>query len=796
MNVSYNWLRAIAPSITATPGELADALAMHGAPVDELVELSEGIGDVLIARVEEVRQHPYADRLRLCTVNAGGDARLQVVCGAPNVEAGGYYPFAPIGASLPGGVEIRKAKLRGESSEGMLCSARELGLGRDHAGLLALEGSDWELGGSFVEQLGLDDTRLVVDVTPNRPDLLSHLGVAREVAPGGVADIRLPAFSAAPPALEVRSARGEGEIAGIRVVVEDREGCPRYTAAIVRGVRVGPSPEWLATRLRAVGLRPINNVVDATNYVLHELGQPLHAFDLERIGGAEIRVRRARAGETLRTLDGTDRVLSEETLVIADAERAVALAGLMGGEESEVTAETTALLIECALFDPRRVRRAARALGLSTDASHRFERGVDPELQPLALSRVVDLIVATAGGAADPLLLDVGGSPAERSVVALRQERVARVLGVEIDAAEIARILEPIGFATSGAGPVLQVEVPGYRPDVTREIDLIEEIARRRGYASFPEELAPFRPTSVPEDALVPLLRRVRDTLGSWGFLEARMAGFAPAADERVGLLNPLSAEESHLRDALVPGLLRRVEHNWAHGVRNVRLYEIGTVFFAAADGAVAREEIRVAAAFTGLSEPLHWSGGARPYDLWDLKALLSDLADVLGTDAPRPGTDGARSPVFQPGERLELAAGGAARGEAGTVLPGAVDAPAWADRLFALEITLAPNQRATVKYAALPEYPAVERDLALLVPDATPAAEVERVIRSAAGPLLEEVVPFDLYAGQGIPAGTRSLAWRLRFRRPDGTLTDAEVDRPIEAVLRSLGEELNVVRR
>jgi len=377
--------------------------------------------------------------------------------------------------------------------------------------------------------------------------------------------------------------------------------------------------------------------------------------------------------------------------------------------------------------------------------------------------------------------------------VPLRPGRVEKVLGVPLAVEEIGALLEPIGFAGVGTSDNLDVRVPGWRPDVTREIDLIEEIARRRGYASFPEELRPFRPSAVPEDSLVPVVRRVRETLGRWGFLEARMAGFAPAAEGRVALLNPLSAEESHLRDALLPGLLRRVEHNWAHGVRNVRLYEIGTVFFPAADGGVAREEMRVAAVLTGQSERPHWTGGARPYDLWDLKGLAEELAGVLGAEAPRPATRSSGA-VLDGAEHFEI--GGALRGEAGAVLPGAVDAPAWADRVYALEITLSAAERGAVKYAALPEFPGVERDLALLVPDGTAAADVERVIRGAAGPLLEDVGPFDMYAGPGIPAGTRSLAWRLRFRRSDRTLTDAEVDRAVDAVLRALGEEMNVVRR
>jgi phenylalanyl-tRNA synthetase beta chain len=358
MNISYRWLRSIAPGLEGTPREIAERLAMLGAPVDEVVDVGAELGDLLIARVEAVRPHPNADRLRVCTVNAGGEA-LQVVCGAPNVEAGGWYPFAPVGARLPGGIEIRRAKLRGEASEGMLCSARELGLGRDHAGLMALAG-EWTAGIRFRDALGLDDSVLVVDVTPNRSELLSHLGVARELAPSGEDGVGLPAFPGdRGHEVALVPGRREAEAAGVAVEIEDEEGCARYVGAVVRGVRVGPSPEWLAARLRVVGGRPVNNVVDATNYVLHELGQPIHAFDLARLEGARVSVRGARDGETLRTLDGEVRTLAAGDLVIADAGRPVALAGVMGGENSEVTEATTDLFVEVALFDPRRVRRTS-----------------------------------------------------------------------------------------------------------------------------------------------------------------------------------------------------------------------------------------------------------------------------------------------------------------------------------------------------------------------------------------------------------------------------------------------------
>ncbi|HEX5724322.1 MAG TPA: phenylalanine--tRNA ligase subunit beta, partial [Longimicrobiaceae bacterium] len=654
MDVSYRWLKALAPGIAGSPREVADRLALLGAPVDEIVDLGAGLGDVVIARVDAVRQHPNADRLRLCTVVAGDGAPLQVVCGADNVEAGRYYPFAPAGSSLPGGVSIRKAKLRGEVSEGMLCSARELGLGRDHLGIMTLAG-EWRPGERFLPAVGLDgDARLVVDVTPNRGDLLSHLGVARELAPGGEDGIELPPFPGRRKGtLKIHTVhRREGEVGGVRVAIDDPAGCPRYLGALVRGVRVGPSPEWLASRLRAVGARPINNVVDATNYVLLELGQPLHAFDLRLLRGREVRIRRARAGEALRTLDGVDRALEPADLVIADGERAVALGGVMGGENTEVGEGTTELFVECAVFDAGSVRKTARRLGLSTDASYRFERGVDREGQHDALHRVVELIVAVAGGRAEGAV-DVDPRPFERPVIPLRPERVEALLGVKVPPRQIAALLEPIGFGGNWNSSPLRVSIPGFRPDMTREVDVVEEIARRRGYDAFPEELRPFRPTAVPPDPAVAVERAVRETFLRWGFLESRHLPFAAEAEGSVPLLNPLSQEEGHLRTELLGGLLRRVEHNFARGVRDVRLFAVGTVFHAAPDGGLPREEAHLAAAFTGASRPPHWSGAAPDYDVWDLKALLEELAAHYGPAARVEPAEGVRLSLVAEGEAV-----------------------------------------------------------------------------------------------------------------------------------------------
>jgi len=788
MDVSYRWLKALAPGIEGTPREVADRLAMLGAPVDEIVDLGGEIGDVVIARVTDLRQHPNADRLRIATVDAGTGEALQVVCGAPNVEAGGLYPFAPIGSTLPGGTEIKRAKLRGEESQGMLCSARELGLGRDHSGLMALSG-EHRPGERFREALGLDDWRLVIDVTPNRGELLSHVGVARELAPGGVDGIALPKFPNAPKVkLPCASARREGECGPIHVEIDDVDGCPRYMGAILHGVRVGPSPEWLATRLRAVGQRPINNVVDATNYVLQELGQPLHAFDLAKLAGEEVRIRRAAPGETLVTLDGVARALEPTDLVIADAEKAVALAGIMGGENSEVGDGSTSIFLECALFEQKTVRKTARRLGLSTDASYRFERGVDPEGQPEALVRVIELILAVARGRV-AAAIDVDPRPFERPVIAVRPERVTRVLGVHIDAAEIDRLLDPLGFEVKKSQPV-RVTVPGYRYDVRTEIDVVEEIARRRGYGSFADALLPFRPSSVPTDASVAVVRRLRDLFVRWGFLEALTLPFTPETPGSARVLNPLSQEDAFLRTGLAGSLLRRVEHNFAHGVRDVRLFEIATVFRAAENGGLPGEERRVAAAFSGARAPAHWSGQAGTFDVYDLKALLEELAaEYPGGRVQSADVDGA--PGFL------LVADGGTVGRAWQAPEGAVDAPAWAAPVLVLEAAIPAAPAGGAKpFVPLPTHPGSERDLALLVPFAVTAAELEETIRGAAGALLEGVAPFDLYEGKGLPEGTRSLAWRLRYRAPDRTLTDREVDASVDRVLKALEERHGVRRR
>ncbi len=799
MDISHRWLLDVAPGLDADPEEVARRLAARGAPVDGMTALARDIGDVVVARVEDVRPHPGADRLALCMVDAGTGELFQVVCGAPNVKAGGAYPFAPVGATLPGGVAIKKAKIRGEASVGMLCSPRELGLGHDHAGLMELD-PGLEPGASFVDVLGLDDVRLEVDVTANRGDLLSHVGVAREVAPAGVAAIELPPIpgGGGVPALEL--VPGEDGVGGVTVRIEDPDLCGRYLGAVVRGVQVGPSPAWLQGRLRAAGARPINNVVDATNYVLLELGQPLHAFDLDTLEDRSVVVRRARKGETIVTLDGEERRLTPAMLAICDAARPVAIAGVMGGRDTEVTEATTDILLECAWFEPRQIRATRRALGMSTDASYRYERWVDPEGMERALRRALEILLATAGGTVEPRVPDAWPVHWERPLLTLRASRVEQVLGVGFPVPRLRELLEPLGFETVSAGEeALEVSVPGHRGyDVTREIDLVEEVARAHGFDAFPQELAPFRPGTVPDHPLFRLEDELRERLVGQGLFEAQTLSLVPRDQGDVALVNPISANEAALRRSVAPSLLRRVEHNWAHGNRDVRLFELGSTFHARAGDEPPVEEPRLAAVLTGRRSPSHWSRPDAPLDLWDLKALLQEVASVVWPgsavepgEGAAPWLDGAAALAVRTAE-------GTTVGWGGRVAEGAVDAPRWAGDVLALELSLPaePVRRSPPAFRPLPPFPAVERDLALLVPDDVEAARVEEAIRAAGGALLREVALFDLYTGEGVAPGRRSLAYALRFQSPERTLTDEDADRATGSIVDHLRETLGVEPR
>jgi len=800
MNVSYRWLQNLRPELALSPEEVAELLALRGAPVEEVVPLGAGLADIVVARVESFEKHPDADRLNVCQVNAGGEI-LQVVCGAPNVQAGAYYPFVAAGLKLPGGHKIRKAKIRGVVSNGMLCSETELEMGSDGDGIMTLEG-DLTPGTPFAQVLGLDDWRLDVEITANRGDLLSHIGVVRELSPQGAGEPELPKIpGGAPLSLSVESAEGEVSSQGVTIRIKAPELCSRYLGAVIRGVKVGPSPAWLASRIRAAGSRPINNVVDATNYVLLELGQPLHAFDLSKLGQSTIEVREARDGEVIKTLDGEVRRLKAGMLAICDASDPVAIAGVMGGAASEVDPESVDILLECALFDPKSVRATRTALGLSTDASYRFERGVDPEGMMLAVRRAVEIILATAGGTLDAKVLDVCPRPWKGLTVSLRPSRAQLLLGITLSPEEIEALLAPLGFQVVGSSEDrLDFAIPGFRSyDVLREVDLLEEVARTYGFDRFPDDLRPFRPGTVPDHPLFRLEDALRDGLVGRGFFEAQNQAFSSEAEGELELSNPVSVQEGFLRTALLPGLGRRVAYNFARGQRNVRLFELGTVFFSGLAGELPREEARLAVVMTGDRTPPHFAAEADDTDLWDLKGLLrwvlphARLVDAAIQDQAPQGSGLVAKEGF-----TVVGPDGGVLGHAGRVEGSRLDAPAWAGPVWALELALPaePEEAPVPVHRPLPAFPGVDRDLALLLPKGLTARQVEEIILGAGGPLLAGMGVFDLYQGKGVPDGFRSVAFRLRFQSGERTLTDEDVDRVVRSVTDRLREELGVEPR
>ena len=806
MIVSRRWLEALLGR-PLEGQDVADRLARQVAPVDGVVPIHQDLREVLIAKVLEVRQHPNADRLSLCLVDAGGGAPLEVVCGAPNVQAGKAYPFAPVGATLPGGLKLERRKIRGVESNGMLCSAKELGLGGDHAGILELD-TDALPGTPFLKAIPIADEQVIIDVSANRPDLLCHKGVARELAVGLGATVKLPdiggsavkrlgGLKASPTAQPPN--RLTAQVDGVQVRLEDPEGAPRYMIAVIRGVKVGSSPAWLAARLQAIGQRSINNIVDATNYILFEVNQPLHAFDLAKLRGPAVVVRRAKAGELIVTLDGVSRRLTADMTAICDAERPTIIAGVMGSTDSEVSESTTDIVLECAYFQPTRIRRTRRALGLSSESSYRFERGIDMLGMPEALGRAIDLIRAVAGGEVREPPIDLWPEPQKPRSVFLREARVGQLLGVAISRKEIERLLSAVGFVAAPKDDRMAVQVPGWRPDVTREVDLIEEVARLRGYDSFPDELRPYRPGTVPDAPAELVLRRIRDQLvaSGGGLLEARTFPLGPAdGPDAVLVQNPLSADEAHLRSRLLPSLVRRVEHNWSVGNRDIRLFEVGTVFKRGSGtgegGSVPVEELHLAIVLTGARHPPHWTDGTNAVklpdmDIWDLKQHF-ELA--VGAAAPscdvQPAANGSGWVAVENGGGEPV----------GTAAPLNADAPKWAGPLFGLEVRIAGASPGPRRYQPLPTQPPVVRDISLVVPGSVTAGAVATVLRREGGTLLERLDVLDEYRGAGLPEATRGVTWRCTFRAPDRTLTEREAVEVLERMLRAAEAELDVRRR
>ncbi len=782
MKITYNWLKEFTEVPWAWP-ELIERLTMTGLEREGVTDLGSRYQGLVVGLVLERQPHPNADRLSVCQVDLGGSIAT-IVCGAPNVAAGQKVAVILPGGELPDGTKIRRSKIRGVESAGMICSQAELGLGSDSGGILVLP-DELEAGAPFAAQVGLDEVVLDFEVTPNRPDCLSLLGLAREVRALTGHPLRLPDHQVAES--------GPPTAASAAVAIEDPQGCPRYVARVIRNVHIGPSPLWLQHRLRALGMRPINNVVDATNLVMLELGQPLHAFDLGRLAESRIVVRRARAGEQLETLDGGRHTLDGQILVIADGEKPIAMAGVMGGLHSEVTTQTTDLLLESAYFDPALVRLGRTRLGLNSEASMRFERGADWEMPPLAADRAALLIAQLAGGQVAPQPLDVYPSPLACAQVSLRLERLNRLLATALDSSACGRILELLGCQVVTAGGVLEVLIPSFRPDLRREVDLIEEVGRIYGYDRIPPSQVAAVPLTATASAHT-LSNQWRHQLAGLGLdevatntiVERRWLELAVGAGEPVILANPPTESQSALRPALIPSLLEVARRNFNQRANRVAIFELGKCF--AQSGGKRREQLRLSGLWAGRRSASPWKADWEPVGFLDLKGVLE-----LFLEKTTPRFEAAAHPLCRQGHCAAILAGDRQLGVLGQLRPAVaasfdLDLPVYIFDLDcqALDAALQDRERG---FRPLPKFPPIERDLAVVLRAEAPAAQVVAQARAAAPELIEAVEVFDHYQGDQIPAGYKSLAFTVRLRSTERTLEDREASQAVEEILRRLAK-------
>lgn len=868
MRVSYNWLKEYA-DFDLSPQELAQALTARGVTVETVVSANPGVEGVVVARVEEIERHPNADTLWVCQVDVGGGKRLQILTGAPNVRKGDLVPAAIPGARIPGKT-LGVAMLRGMESHGMLCSPDEIGIPEGGEGILILPNDpELEPGMDGVEVLGLNDWILELDLTANyAAHCQSMVGVAQEVAALAGSSLRWPEiYTEDEPNTNAQKL--------ITIEIEAPDLCPRYTARIVRGVRVGTSPAWLQARVRAAGMRPINNIVDISNLVMMELGQPLHHFDYDQIRGRKIIVRRGAAGEKFTTLDGQERTLDPDVLVIAEAEGAVALAGVMGGLESEVTDSTVNVLIESASFQNINNRRTALRFNLPSEAARRFTKGVDPSGCVRAADRAAELIAALAGGRVVRGHVDAYSAPVAPPVVVLRPERVNAHLGLHLSVERMEEHLTSLGMAVLtpvdlamdlGAGqpgaeeeegddlggrpvwtaihqvspvPVdpaaysgwtrvawerleqagrrlealngseaLVVVIPTRRLDLAEEIDLVEEIARSAGYDAIPAELPMLASARGGRTAIAEQVLALRRALAEAGLDEAVTHSLThPRVLDKLQLpqesqlrnclviSNPLYEERAALRTTILPSLLDTLQYNANRQVRDLSIFEVGDVYLPVPGQTLPAEPKVLGIALMGAAAPVSWTGPSQQADFYLLKGLVEQVLAVL--DVPHWSVRRSQHPSLHPGRQAELLVAGEPAGVFGEVHPSVQEAwdlpaTAYAAEIYLEKLTAAARPQA--EYRPVPRYPAVSRDVALVIGQDVAAAQVEVAIRAAGGVLVERVTLFDLYQGEHVKAGDRSLAYNIVYRAPDRTLTDADVEvahGEVRRALQGLGAEL-----
>ena len=799
MKVPLSWLKQYV-DVDLPAQDLAHRLTMAGIEVGE-VEVIGGWSEVFVGHVTGVRPHPNADRLRLCVVSTGSE-ELEVVCGAPNVAAGQNICFAKVGANIYNTHTERHevleaAKIRGVESQGMICSAVELGLGDDHSGIIELP-EDAPVGALLDDYLG--DTVLDLELTPNRLDCLSVLGVAHEVA-------ALTGKTVKEPETNYKEA-GAPITEQIDISVESPELCRRYTASLLQGVKIGPSPQWLQDRLTRAGLRPINNVVDVTNFVMLEYNQPLHSFDYDLIKDATVIVRRARPDEMLTTLDGVERKLTVENLVIADANDAIGIGGVIGGANSEISVNTVNVLLESATFDGTNNRETAQTLGLRTEATLRFEKGLRPELAPIALRRATGLIQEVAGGTVAPGIVDVlSDEGADAPVVPLTGEKIRRMLGMEVDQRRVQETLDALGFTWESAGEFeLKVTVPYWRNDVNIEEDLVEEVVRTIGYDSVPTTMLS---SSIPFQQPVPVMGlrdQIKDLLASEGIQEVinyplvtlqqlEQVEQLDPANLPMRVTNPMSADREYLRTTLRASLLATLAANQGHGAGPFRLFEAGRVFWPR-EGDLPDERETVAGVLAGLRHEPSWLEDDSLLDFYDAKGVVELVLNRLGVLATYEPYDDSS---FHPGRCAVIKVEDAVIGVVGEVHPVVMDRLGLeSPQVAAFELYLGPILAALPdgqqQFEPLPRYPSATRDLALVMPTDVDAGQVTRLILRHRG--VDRADLFDIYAGENLAEGTKSLAFHVYFQARDRTLTNEEVNRSLDGLLRILERELKVTLR
>ncbi|MHB9099017.1 MAG: phenylalanine--tRNA ligase subunit beta [Syntrophales bacterium] len=783
MLVSLKWLRDYV-DVDVSPAELAERLTMAGLEVDSLKETGPVFSGVVAAKILSLKPHPNADKLVLCELTTG-DALYPVVCGAQNIRVGDCVPLALVGATLPGDLKIRSSRIRGEASEGMLCSEEELGIGDDASGIMILP-PGLPLGKELAAVLDLGDTVLDIGVTPNRSDCLSVVGVAREWAAIAGKELRYP------PADVVET---DEEITGITSVsILDPDLCPRYTARIIRNIRIGPSPSWLRQRLEAGGLRPINNIVDVTNFVMMELGQPLHAFDFRFLEEGRIVVRRSRAGERFVSLDGKERALPHDTLMICDGVKPVAIGGVMGGLNSEVKEDTETVLLESAYFNPASIRKTSRTMAMGTDAAFRFERGIDPEGVVRALNRAARLMVEVSGGHLCRGVIDQYPQPVPVArMIPLRVKRVRDILGTAVPEREMVRVLKSLEMAVEPDGKGrFTVTPPTCRVDIAREIDLIEEIARLYGYDRVP--------VTLPEVSVIAGTTQEKRTVEEWlrkimtgaGYSEVINYSFiSPGAIDQLGLgenderrshvllRNPLTEEQAAMRTTMTYSLLLNAKRNADCGRFDLRIFEVGKTFIGRGEGKQPLEKNRMACLVTGLRYENRWHSRDLQADFYDLKGCVENMLDALRIPFPS-FRSGIHEAILHPGKSCGIFSGDEMVGFLGEIHPdlqARLDLPG---KIIVCEMDLdllAAHFSAKTPFRTTPRFPSSSRDVAFLIRRDIEAGEMLRLASDSLEELLEKVQIFDVYEGENIPAGMKSLGLRFSYRSADRTLTDDEVN-------------------